>query len=65
MVIPNDFRAAVSDQGKIDLLAIREVFQDRFGIIANRNEPDALFFKARFCSLQLDQLRFAVGSPIS
>ena len=46
------------------MLPVREVFQDCFRIVADRREFDALFFESRLSGLQLDQLPFAVGSPI-
>jgi hypothetical protein len=41
-----------------------EVFQDRLAVVADANEPDALFLKPLLRLLQLDQLPFAKGSPI-
>jgi hypothetical protein len=65
MVIANGFRIGVREQWKINPLPLREVFQDRLGIVADRSKFDPLFLESRFRILQLDQLPFAVGSPIS
>jgi hypothetical protein len=64
VVIANDFRIGIGEHRKIDLLPVREKLQDGFGIIADRRQLDALFFESRLSALQLDQLPFAVGSPI-
>src|SRR6266853_1687447 len=58
------FRIRVGEQGKFDFAPVREGFQYLLGVIADGRHSDPLFFKSRFCVLQLDQLRFAVRSPI-
>lgn len=45
-------------------MPFREVFQNSLGIVADRSKFDPLFLESRFRVLQLDQLPFAVGSPI-
>ena len=60
----NDFGVGVGEQGEIDLPAVREIFQYGFAVIADRREFDSLLLESCFGVLQLDQLPFAVGSPI-
>ena len=64
LVGANDPGIGIGEQGKIDFAAIREVFQYRFVIIADPGESDSLLFKPCFGVLQLNQLSFAVRSPI-
>lgn len=45
-------------------MLIGEILQDRFGIVADGGEANALLGEPRFGALQLDQLLFAVGSPV-
>ena len=40
------------------------MLQDLFAIEAERRDVDSIFLKARAFALQLNQLAFAVGSPI-
>src|SRR2546426_12276495 len=61
----NDLRIGVGEQRKIDFAAIGEIFQYGFAVIADRCEPDSLLLELCFGVLQLNQLPFAVGSPIS
>ena len=46
------------------MLPVREVFQDGFGIVADRSKLEALFSEPGFRALQLDQLPFTVRSPV-
>ena len=64
VIIANCLRIGVGEQREIDMLSAREVFQYRFGIVADRSQLNALSFKSGFSALQLDQLPFAVGSPV-
>jgi hypothetical protein len=58
------FEVGISKHWKIDLLPVREISQDGLGIGADCNQFDSLFLERRFSALQLDQLAFAVWSPI-
>ena len=60
----NDLGIRIGQQGKLDVMAIRKVYQDGLAIVANRGEPDALLFELCFCVLQLHQLGFAKRSPV-
>ena len=64
LIGPNRFGVGVGEQGKINLLAVREVFQYFFAVIADGREFDPLLLESCFGALQLNQLPFAVGSPI-
>jgi hypothetical protein len=43
---------------------VGKIFDDGFAVIAERRQLDALLFKSCDGSLQLDQLPFAVRSPV-
>ena len=60
----NNFGIGIGKQGKIDFAAIREIFQYGFAIVADARNLQSLFFESRLGVLQLDQLPFAIGSPI-
>jgi hypothetical protein len=64
VICTNDFRIGVGKQRKVDFAAIRKIFQYGLGVVANGSESDSLLRESRFGVLQLDQLPFAVGSPI-
>ncbi len=64
LVGPDRFRIRVSEQRKFDLAAVGEGLQYFLAVIADGRQFDPLFLESCFCVLQLDQLRFAVGSPI-
>ena len=64
LIGPNRFGIRVGKQGKFNLAAVREIFQDLFAVVADRREFDPLLLESCFGALQLDQLPFAVGSPI-
>jgi len=64
LVGTKDFGVRVGEQGKINLPAVRKVFQNGLSVIADRREFDSLLFESCFCVLQLNQLPFAVGSPV-
>jgi hypothetical protein len=63
-VFANRFRIRIGQQRKIDLLPVREVFQDRLRVVADGRQFETLFFESCFRGLQLDQLPFAVRSPV-
>jgi hypothetical protein len=42
----------------------REVFEDCRAVVANRRQLDPLLLESFFGVLQLDELRFAIRSPI-
>ena len=46
------------------MVPIGEVLEDRLTVIADGCDLDAICFEPLFRVLQLDQLRFAEGSPI-
>ena len=46
------------------MVPVREVFQNGFGIVADSSQFDALIFESRLSALQLDQLPFAIRSPV-
>jgi hypothetical protein len=64
LISPNRFGVGIGEQGEINLLTVREVFQYFFAVIANSREFDSLLLESCFGALQLDQLPFTVGSPI-
>src|SRR5262249_53905485 len=64
VVCTNNPGIGICEQGEIDFAAIREVLQDGFAVVANRCEFHSLLVESCFCNLQLNQLRFAVWSPI-
>ena len=45
-------------------MPVSKIFQDFFRVIADGCQLDALLFESRDCALQLDQLPFAVRSPV-
>jgi hypothetical protein len=63
-VRPDGFRIWIREQGVGNVVAVGKIFQDLFRVIADGDQLDALFFKPRHGTLQLDQLPFAEGSPI-
>jgi hypothetical protein len=64
LISPNDFGIGIREQGEIDFAAIRKVFQYGFAIVTERRQFESLLFESCFRVLQLDQLPFAIGSPI-
>jgi hypothetical protein len=60
----NGLRIRVGQQGEIDLPAVRKRFQDFRRVVADGGQLDSLLLELGFGALQLDQLRFAVGSPV-
>src|SRR5271169_703065 len=54
----------VPEQGVLDLVPVGEKLQDFFRVIADGRQLDPLLFESRNCTLQLDQLPFAEGSPV-
>jgi len=47
-----------------DFMAARKFLENRLAVIAHADQADILLSKPRLCSLQLDQLQLAKGSPI-
>ena len=64
LVGANRFGIGIGKHREFDLAAVGEIFQDLFGVVADRREFDPLLLESCFGALQLDQLPFAVGSPI-
>jgi hypothetical protein len=54
----------IGEQGKINLAPIGKKLQDFRRIVTDGRKLDALLFESGSRVLQLDQLPFAVGSPI-
>lgn len=46
------------------MLPLGKVFQDNLCVIADGCQANSLIFEPFCCLLQLNQLRFAIGSPI-
>src|SRR5260370_32492413 len=61
---PDDRRVGIGEQRIGNMLPVREVLQDRLTVVADGSEPDSTLSKLRLGIAQLDQLLFAVGSPI-
>ena len=64
LIGPNGFRIGIGEQGKLNLAPVSEVLQYFLAVIADCRQLDPLLVKSCFRVLQLDQLRFAVGSPV-
>ena len=64
IVGPNGLGIRVGQQRKVDLPPVREVLQYCFAVVADCRKLDSLVFESRLRGLQLDQLPFAVGSPV-
>jgi hypothetical protein len=64
LIGPNSFRIRIGEQRKLDLATVGEILQYFLAVIADCRQFDPLLFKSCFCVLQLDQLPFAVGSPV-
>ena len=45
-------------------MPVGKKFQDCFRVVADRRQLDSLLFESWNCTLQLDQLPFAEGSPV-
>jgi hypothetical protein len=60
----DNFGIGIGQQRKINVVAFREILQDRRTIVTNRRQFQPLRFKFLFCILQLYELRFAEGSPV-
>jgi len=60
----NDLRFGIGKQRKRDGFAIREIPQDGLRIVTDRDYSEALGAEIREILFQLDQLGFAVRSPI-
>src|SRR4029077_14026859 len=64
LVGANGLGIGIGQQRKIDFAAVREIFQDFGAVVADGGELDPLLLKSGLGCLQLDQLPFAVGSPV-
>src|SRR6266478_4450514 len=60
----NDLGIRIGEQRKIDFAAVGEGFQYGFRVIADRRELDPLLLEPCLGVLELNQLPFAVRSPI-
>jgi len=60
----NGLRFGVGEERKFDVPPASEVFQDFLAVVADGRDFDSLFLKSCFRALQLDQLPFAVRSPV-
>src|SRR5271169_6693675 len=54
----------VPEQRVLDLVPVRKKLQDFFRVVADGRQLDLLLFESWNCTLQLDQLPFAEGSPV-
>ena len=54
----------IGKQREVDLLPVGEILQDLRAVVTDGGEPDPLFLKFCFGGFQLNQLPFAVGSPV-
>ena len=64
MIGPNSLGIRIGQQRKVDLSPVGEVFQDFWAVVTDGGKLNALLLKSGFGVLQLDQLPFAVGSPV-
>jgi hypothetical protein len=64
MVNLDDLGIWVGQQRKIDLAAVREILKYFHAVVADRRQLDTLALESLFRILQLDQLAFAVRSPV-
>ena len=64
LVSADRFGIGIREQRKINLPAICERFQYRLRVIADAGEFDALLLESCLRVLELDQLPFAVRSPV-
>jgi hypothetical protein len=54
----------VGQKRKVDFVPVGEVLEDRLTVITDGRDRDSVLFESLFGILQLDELRFAEGSPI-
>ena len=64
LVGANGLGIGIAQQRKVDLPAVGEIFQNFRAVVADCRQLDPLLLKPGLGVLQLDQLPFAVGSPI-
>ena len=64
MVSLDDLGIWVGQQRKIDLAAVREILKYFQAVVTDRRQLDTLALESLFRILQLDQLAFAVRSPV-
>jgi hypothetical protein len=62
--LSNNLRIRVGQKREINVVSPGEVLQDCVAVVAYGGDSDAGFGKSLFGALQLNQLRFAKGSPI-
>src|SRR5215469_11632918 len=62
--LANRGRIGVGEQWIVDLMPLSEFLEYGFAVVTDGRQRDPLFLKPFSCCLQLDQLRFAEGSPI-
>ncbi len=60
----NDLGLGIRQQGSSNVLPLREIRQDLYRIIEDRDNPQPLLLELLDVLLQLDELRFAVRSPV-
>ena len=57
-------RVRVAQERKVDLVPVCKALQDGRAIVTDRRQLDPLLLESWFRLLQLDELRFAEGSPV-
>ena len=62
--LANGDRIGVGQQWKVDLMPVSEFLEYGFTVVTDGRQLEPLLLKPFSCCLQLDQLRFAEGSPI-
>ena len=62
--LANGDRIGVGQQWIINLMPVSELLEYGFTVVTNCRQPDPFLLKPFSFCLQLDQLRFAEGSPI-
>ncbi len=63
-VFPDDRGIGIGKQWEADQVPVSEIFQDGFTVVADGGQLNSMLFKLRQSAMQLDQLPFAVGSPV-
>ena len=64
MIGPNSLGIRIGQQRKVDLSPVGEVFQDFWAVVTDGGQREPLLLKSGLGVLQLDQLPFAVRSPV-
>jgi hypothetical protein len=60
----DDPGVGVREKRKVDFVPVGEVLEDRLTVITDGGDRDSVLLESLFGILQLDELRFAEGSPI-